>query len=153
MYGNESEVGQAIAAKIKEGVVKREDLYITSKLWCTHHRPGAVEPALKTTLQNLGLQYLDLYLVHWPVALKEGEDLFPMGADGALIYADFDYVDTWKAMEEMVKKGLTKSIGISNFNKRQIERLLETATIVPVTNQVHISFVYCKYFCILRFLF
>lgn len=70
VYGNEKEVGEGIATKIKEGVVKREDLYITSKLWCNSHRRNAVEPAIRRTLKNLGLEYLDLYLIHWPFALK-----------------------------------------------------------------------------------
>ncbi|XP_044259860.1 aldo-keto reductase family 1 member B1-like [Tribolium madens] len=151
VYGNEKEVGEGIKAKIAEGVVKREDLYITSKLWNTFHRPDLVEPALKTTLKNLGLEYLDLYLIHWPFALKEGKELFPVDASGKTAYSDVDFVDTWKAMEAVCKKGLTKSIGISNFNKRQIERLLQHATIVPVTNQIechpHLTQVKLSEFC------
>lgn len=138
IYGNEPEVGEAIAAKIKEGVVKREDLYITSKLWNTRHRPDLVEPSIRTTLKNLRLDYLDLYLIHWPFALKEDGDLFPTNPDGTWAYSDVDYVDTWKAMEEVQKKGLTKSIGVSNFNKRQLQRILDNATIPPVTNQIEI---------------
>lgn len=104
-------------------------------------RPDLVEPALKTTLKNLGLEYLDLYLVHWPFAFKDGQDVFPKDPNtGKIIGSNADYVDTWKAMEEVQKKGLTKSIGVSNFNSQQIDRLLKTATIVPVTNQVCIPY-------------
>lgn len=70
VYGNEKEVGQALSDKFKDGTVKREDMYITSKLWNTMHRPDLVEPAIKETLNHLGLAYLDLYLIHWPFALK-----------------------------------------------------------------------------------
>lgn len=70
VYRNEKEVGEAIASKIAQGIVRREELYITSKLWNTFHRPGAVESALRKSLQNLGLTYLDLYLIHWPFAFK-----------------------------------------------------------------------------------
>lgn len=69
-YANEKEIGEALRTKIKEGVVKREDVFITSKLWNTFHRPGAVEPALRTTLKDLGVDYVDLYLIHWPMAYK-----------------------------------------------------------------------------------
>jgi len=135
VYQNEKEVGEAIAAKIAEGVVKREDLFITSKLWNTFHRPEDVEGALKCTLKNLGLEKLDLYLIHWPFGFKEGDSLFPTGPNG-VESSDYDYIDTWKAMEEVYKKGLTSSIGISNFNEEQITRLLEKTSVVPQTNQV-----------------
>lgn len=137
VYGNEKEVGSAIQAKIKENVVKREDLFITSKLWNTFHKPNLVESALKQTLADLGFDYLDLYLIHWPVAYKEGETLFPKNADGSTAFSDVDYVDTWKAMEAVQSKGLTKNIGISNFNSEQITRLLGSATVKPVMNQVN----------------
>ncbi|KAG5888069.1 hypothetical protein JTB14_010044 [Gonioctena quinquepunctata] len=137
-YENEAEVGAAIREKIASGVVKREDLFITSKLWSTFLRPDLVEPTLKLSLKNLGLEYLDLYLIHWPCALKEGGALLPKRPDHDVlsVFSDVDYVDTWKAMEEVAKKGLTKSIGVSNFSKRQLERILEIAKIVPVTNQI-----------------
>lgn len=138
IYGNEKEVGAAIKAKIAEKVVKREDLYITSKLWNTMHRPDLVEPALRSTLSNLGLEYLDLYLIHWPFALKEGGELFPTNPDGTTAYSDVDYLDTWKAMEAVNKKGLAKSIGVSNFNKKQLERLIANSSTVPANNQIEI---------------
>ncbi|XP_036216517.1 aldo-keto reductase family 1 member B1 isoform X2 [Bactrocera oleae] len=136
VYQNEDEVGAGIEAKITEGVVKREELFITSKLWNTFHSPELVRGALETTLKNLRLDYLDLYLIHWPMGYKEGGALFPNDDLGKVQYSDVDYVDTWKAMEKLVEAGLVKSIGISNFNKRQVERVLEVATIAPVTNQI-----------------
>ncbi|KAL0131927.1 hypothetical protein PUN28_000005 [Cardiocondyla obscurior] len=136
IYGNEKEVGAAIDAKIKKGVVKREDLFITSKLWNTFHSPHLVEPAVKKTLANLGLDYLDLYLIHWPFGYKEDGELFPTNPDGSVALSDVDYLDTWKAMESVLSKGFTKNIGVSNFNSEQITRILENATVKPVTNQV-----------------
>ncbi|XP_067645039.1 aldo-keto reductase family 1 member B1-like isoform X2 [Eurosta solidaginis] len=136
IYQNEDEVGEGIEAKIKEGVVKREELFITSKLWNTFHSPELVRGALQTTLKDLRLDYLDLYLIHWPMGYQEGGPLFPNDDLGKILYSDVDYVDTWKAMEKLVQAGLVKSIGLSNFNKRQIERVLEVATILPVTNQI-----------------
>ncbi|KAI4459520.1 aldo/keto reductase [Holotrichia oblita] len=135
LYDNEKEVGAAIAEKIRDGTIKREDLFITSKLWNTFHRPDLVEGAIKITLNDLGLEYVDLYLVHWPTAYKEGGSLFPE-KDGKIEFSYVDYIDTWKAMEKLVGKGYTKSIGISNFNKKQVERILAEAKIKPVNNQV-----------------
>ncbi|KAF2887894.1 hypothetical protein ILUMI_18279 [Ignelater luminosus] len=120
VYQNEKIIGDAIAAKIADGTVKRKELFITSKLWNTYHRPDMVEPALRVTLKNLGLDYLDLYLVHWPHCFKEGDELAPKDPDtGKIIFSDVDYVDTWKAMEEIHKK-----------------RLLMHARVTPVTNQI-----------------
>ncbi|XP_050080794.1 aldo-keto reductase family 1 member B1-like [Anopheles maculipalpis] len=137
VYQNEHEVGEGIAAKIAEGVVKREDLFVTSKLWNTFHRPDLVEGACKTTLKNLKLDYLDLYLIHWPVGYKEGSELFPMGPDGkTFLFSDADYVDTWPEMEKLVDAGLVRNIGLSNFNAKQVQRVLDIARIAPVTNQI-----------------
>ncbi|XP_043266027.1 aldo-keto reductase family 1 member B1-like [Colletes gigas] len=136
VYGNEKEVGAALKAKIEEGVVKRQDLFITSKLWNTYHKTESVEPAIKKTLADLGLEYLDLYLVHWPMAYKEGDELFPKNADDSIALSNTNYLDTWKGMEGLVSKKLAKNIGVSNFNSEQIENLLKNCTIKPVTNQI-----------------
>ncbi|XP_049869183.1 aldo-keto reductase family 1 member B1-like [Pectinophora gossypiella] len=136
LYGNEREVGQAIREKIKQGHVIRENLFITSKIWNTYHRPDLVEKAVRTSLDDLGVTYLDLYLIHWPMAYKEGDDPFPADSNGKVIYSDVDYIDTWRAMEKLVEQGLVKSIGLSNFNSKQIDRVLKIAKIKPVTNQV-----------------
>jgi aldehyde reductase len=137
-YENEAEVGAALREKLAGGAVKREELFITSKLWPSFMRPDLVEPTLKESLKNLGLDYLDLYLIHWPAALQEGGALLPKRPDHDVlsVFSNVDYVDTWKAMEDAAKKGLTKSIGVSNFSKRQLERVLEIATIKPVNNQI-----------------
>lgn len=120
VYGNESEVGEGIIASGK----KREDLFIVSKLWNNSHKPERVLPCIQTTLKNLKLDYLDLYLVHWPIAFADSDNLFPKNEDGSDAFGDdLDFLDTWKAMEECVEKGLTRSIGLSNFNIQQIERV------------------------------
>ncbi|CAH1710338.1 unnamed protein product [Aphis gossypii] len=133
-YNNESSIGKAIAEKIKEGVIKREEIYITSKLWNNKHKPNEVEGALKNSLKLLGLDYLDLYLIHWPVATTEYPTV--LDSEGRYIGTDDSYLDTWKAMEQCAQLGLTKSIGISNFNIKQVKDILKIATIKPAVNQV-----------------
>ncbi|CAK9807892.1 Aldo-keto reductase family 1 member B1 [Anthophora quadrimaculata] len=136
-YGNEKEVGKALRDKIAEGVVKREDLFITTKLWNTDHSRENVVPACKRSVENFGLGYVDLYLIHWPISYtKTAKGLWPVDEKGNPLYGDDDYVDTWRGMEECVKLGLTKSIGLSNFNSQQIDRILSVATIKPVMNQI-----------------
>ena len=110
-------------------------------MWNIHHDPIHVEAACRRSLKNLGLDYVDLYLIHTPIGYeyREPEELLPKDAEGNLAFSDVDYLDTWKAMEKLVDLGLTKSIGVSNFNSEQITRILENCRIKPVTNQVECS--------------
>ncbi|XP_050315938.1 aldo-keto reductase family 1 member B1-like [Anthonomus grandis grandis] len=138
LYGNEDEIGQALHDKLKQGTIKREDLFIVSKVWCNSMRPDLVEPTLKKTLKSLRLDYLDQYLTHWPMGFQESDSFYPLGEDGKLQHSDVDYVDSWKAMEEVYRKGLTRSIGISNYNPAQVQRLMKTVSIKPVVNQIEV---------------
>lgn len=136
-YSNEQEVGEALALRIGPGkTLRREDVFVTSKLWNTKHDPEDVEAACHTTLTDLGLSYLDLYLMHWPMAFQRGKELMPRSEDGNVCYSDTHYKETWKAMESLVDKGLVKAIGLSNFNARQINDILNMAKHKPVINQV-----------------
>jgi len=103
-YDNESEVGAAIGEMIKTGTVTREDLWVTSKLWNNAHQPDQVLPALLKTLHDLRLDYLDLFLIHWPVAFK-AEVGYPRSREDWLSLAEMPLIDTWRAMEECVGKG------------------------------------------------
>ncbi|XP_071511550.1 aldo-keto reductase family 1 member B1-like [Diadema antillarum] len=138
VYGNEVAVGAAINAKIEENVVTREDLFVTSKLWNTMHHPDDVRGACEETLKNLNLSYIDLYLIHWPMAYKRGKEMFPKDENGKFIPADIDYVDTYLAMEKLVADGLCKSIGLSNFSAKMIKRVLEKASVPPANHQVEL---------------
>jgi D-xylose reductase len=144
-YGNEAEVGQGIARAIAEGLVTREELWITSKLWNTYHRPEHVEPALRRTLADLGLERLDLYLIHFPISLRfvpfeeryPPEWLFdPAAAEPRMEFDSVPLAQTWAAMERLVDAGLVANIGICNMTTGLITDLMAGARIPPAVLQV-----------------
>ncbi|MGK2904751.1 MAG: aldo/keto reductase [Desulfuromonadales bacterium] len=135
IYGNEVEIGKALAGAIQAGEVKREELWITSKLWNNAHAREQTVGALKKTLQDLHLQYLDLYLIHWPVAIKP-ESIFPRSGDDFLSLDEMPLAETWCGMESCVWQGLTRHIGVSNFSIRDIESIRSSATRMPEMNQI-----------------
>lgn len=128
IYSTEEQVGAAIKKKIAEGVVAREDLFITSKLWNDRHAPEAVVPALRESLARLQLDYLDLFLIHWPVGQFENGT-----------FDSTDYAETWKGMIDAKNRGLVKSIGVSNFNITQLQRLLSMTPVKPAVLQVEVN--------------
>lgn len=135
LYGNEPEIGEALGAATGAGQISRDELWVTSKLWNDNHLPEHVLPALKQTLADLRLEYLDLFLIHWPIVHKHGV-AFPESPDQFVATADAPLADTWSAMEEAVDQGLCRYIGVSNFNIPKISSLLEGARIRPAANQV-----------------
>lgn len=141
-YGNEKEVGDGLKRAVDEGLVAREDLFVVSKLWNNFHHPDNVEKALDRTLSDLKVDYLDLFLIHFPIAFKfvPFEEKYPpgfyCGNGDKFAYENVPLLDTWKALEAMVQKGKIRSIGISNFNGALISDLLRGATIPPAVLQI-----------------
>lgn len=135
IYKNEKEVGQAVADLISDGVVRREDLWITSKLWNDSHRKEDVLPAFERTLKDLQLEYLDLYLMHWPIAIRKGIE-FPRNREDYISLEEIPLLETWNAMIPLKKEGLVRHLGVSNFNVPKLKHLLENSSVKPEMNQV-----------------
>jgi alcohol dehydrogenase (NADP+) len=136
-YENEREVGQALQEGLAADGLAREDIFVTTKLWNTNHRPERVEPAFEASLERLRLKYLDLYLIHTPFAFKPGDDQDPRDQTGNVLYdRDVTLLDTWKAMETLVDHGKCRAIGLSDITLDRLRPVHEAARIKPAVVQV-----------------
>jgi len=135
IYGNEAEIGESLKQAFAAGRLQRDQLWITSKLWNDCHAPEDVRPALERTLADLGLATLDLYLIHWPVAHRHGV-MMPQQASDQLSLEQRPIAATWRAMEALVRAGLVRHIGVSNFSQAKLATLLAGAELAPEVNQV-----------------
>ncbi len=136
-YRNEREVGSALQAGVAAGGIAREDIFVTTKLWNSNHRPERVEPAFEASLDRLGLKYLDLYLIHTPFAFQPGDDQDPRDQNGNVLYDhDVTLLDTWKALEVLVDDRKCRAIGLSDVGLSQLKHIYESARIKPAVVQV-----------------
>lgn len=138
IYGNEAEIGQVLKKLIADQVVGREDLWITSKLWNSDHKRDDVLPALKKTLNDLNLEYLDLYLMHWPVALRPDLDGLPEHDGDFLSPEEVPLSETWEAMLEAKELGFIRHAGVSNFSIKKLKKLISDTGKAPEMNQVEL---------------
>ena len=136
-YRNEREVGEALRIGLAAGGIAREDIFVTTKLWNSNHRPERVEPAFEASLERLGLDYLDLYLIHTPFAFQAGDEQDPRDENGNVIYDQgVTLQDTWRAMEDLVDHGRCRAIGLSDIGLNELQPLYESARIKPAVVQV-----------------
>lgn len=139
LYGNEAPIGEVLRQRMSTGRLSRADLFVTTKVWSNHHSKARVMKSIRDSLRKLQLDYLDLVLLHYPAGFRDGTDLFPIYRNGSIIprtWQKDSYLEPWRAMEEAVRLGLVRSIGVSNFNRRQTRKLLSNAKVRPVLNQV-----------------
>jgi alcohol dehydrogenase (NADP+) len=136
-YRNEEAVGEALQGVLREGTVGRDDLFIATKLWNNNHRPERVEPAFEASMGRLGLEYLDLYLIHTPFAFQPGDDQDPRDPGGNLLYDhEVTLLDTWRAMGSLVDHGKCRAIGLSDITLNELKPLYDAARIKPAVVQV-----------------
>ena len=136
-YGNEREVGKALQEGCAAGGIAREDIFVTTKVWNTNHRPERVEPAFEASLERLGVTCLDLYLIHTPFAFQAGDNPDPRDKDGNVLYDDgVTLFDTWKAMETLVDHGKCRAIGLSDVTLEILKDIYGSARIKPAVVQV-----------------
>jgi alcohol dehydrogenase (NADP+) len=136
-YGNEREVGKALQEGLAAGGIARGDIFVTTKVWNTNHRPERVEPALEASLGRLGLDYLDLYLIHTPFAFQPGDNQDPRDQDGNVLYdRGVTLLDTWGAMESLVDGGKCRAIGLSDISLDKLKAIYDSARIKPAVLQV-----------------
>jgi alcohol dehydrogenase (NADP+) len=136
-YQNEREVGKALQEGLAAGGIAREEIFVTTKVWNTNHRPERAEPAFEASLDRLRVDYLDLYLIHTPFAFRPGDDYDPRDQDGNVIYdRGVTLLDTWRAMEGLVDRGKCRAIGLSDIGLNELLPLYESARIKPTVVQV-----------------
>jgi alcohol dehydrogenase (NADP+) len=136
-YRNEREVGEALTRGMAAGGIARKDVFVTTKLWNTNHRPERVQPAFDASLARLGIDYLDLYLIHTPFAFQPGDDQDPRDQNGNVIYdRGVTLVDTWRALENLVDGGRCRAIGLSDVSLKELAPIYEAARIKPAVVQV-----------------
>ena len=137
-YRTEKQVGEAMEEVFKAGKIKREDVFVATKLWNTNHRPERVKPAFEASLWKLGLDYLDLYLIHTPFAFQPGDEQDPRDPNGSVIYdTGVKLLDTWGALEALVEEGKCKAIGLSDVGLETVKEVFEAARVKPAV--VHVE--------------